>query len=55
MNTEEMLEDVETFFKKNPTPQADQAVKQAIELVKSNIYFLNKQNEDLEKYFSRTL
>ncbi|CAF0941231.1 unnamed protein product [Brachionus calyciflorus] len=51
-STDEKLLEVEKFFKENPVPQADQAIKQAIELARSNIYFLEKQDREFELFFS---
>ncbi|RNA29937.1 puromycin-sensitive aminopeptidase [Brachionus plicatilis] len=51
-SSESSLNDVKTFFLDNPCPQADQSIEQAIESIKSNIYFLSMQNKDLDTFFS---
>ena len=39
------------FFILNPTPQAEIAIQQAIEICSSNIYFLKNQAKKLSNYF----
>jgi hypothetical protein len=42
------------FFTDNPTPQADFAIKQAMETIKTNIAFLNNQLKQFEQFFSNS-
>ncbi len=46
-NTEEKLADVEEFFAAHPTPAADRAIKQAIEVIRLNVAWLSSNRDEL--------
>ena len=50
--TDEKLEDVERFFKENPTPAADRAINQALETIRLNIAWLRQNRSDLSSFFT---
>ena len=47
-----MKNDVEKFFKDNPTPSANRTILQSIEKINLNSIWLNKNREDLKKFLN---
>lgn len=52
--TQQDLDDVENFFRLNPTPQADQAINQAVEIVKSKMTWLKNQLSSIETFLNNS-
>ncbi len=50
-NTQEQLEDVESFFEAHPTPTADRAIKQSLEVIRLNVAWLERNRADLAEWF----
>ena len=49
-NTEEKLADVEEFFATHPTPAADRAIKQALEVIRLNVAWINHNRNELGEW-----
>ena len=49
-NTEEKLADVEEFFGAHPTPAADRAIKQALEVIRLNVAWLSRNRDELGEW-----
>jgi len=49
--TRDRYEDVESFFKAHPAPAADRTIKQSLELIRINIAWLERNADELEKWF----
>ena len=43
--------EVETFFQENPTPAAERSVRQALERIRLNATWLEKNREELAGFF----
>jgi hypothetical protein len=50
--TSQRLEEIKSFFAKNIATQAEFAINQGIEIIESNIYFLENQEAKLESFLS---
>lgn len=46
-------DDVKTFFNNNPTPSAARTVKQSIERINLNVAWLDRYDNDLQRWFSK--
>ena len=49
--TRERLEDVERFFRDNPTPSADMSIRQSLERVRLNVAWLERNARELAEWF----
>ena len=49
--SQERWEDVERFFKDHPTPAAERSIRQSLERIKLNIAWLERNRDDLAKWF----
>ena len=49
--TPERLEDVERFFRDNPTPSADMSIRQSLERVRLNVAWLERNGRELAEWF----
>ena len=49
--TRERLEDVERFFRDNPTPSADMSIRQSLERVRLNVAWLERNARALAEWF----
>jgi puromycin-sensitive aminopeptidase len=49
---EEELKDVSAFFKTHRFPGADRTMKQSLEMIKSNIAWLNRDREDIKQWLA---
>ena len=50
-NTEEKMADVERFFTDHPTPAAERTIRQALERMRLNINWLERNRHDLSAWF----
>lgn len=50
--SEEKANEVENFFKQNPTPQADRAIKQALESIRGKASWYNRDKDDVAGFFA---
>lgn len=48
--TEEKAVEVETFFKKNPTPSAERVVKQNCEAIRLNTKWLERDSQAIQEW-----
>ena len=48
--TQEKLDDVDGFFKEHPTPAADRTIRQALERIRLNIAWLDKNRDGLAEW-----
>ena len=51
--SEEKLEDVERFFAEHPAPAAERSIRQALERIRLNIAWLDRNRADLAAWFAR--
>ncbi len=52
-NTKQELQEVETFFQKNPTPEATRTLAQTLEQIRSNIAWLARDLKSIEQFLKR--
>ena len=50
--TPEMREDVERFFRDNPTPSADMSIRQSLERIRLNVAWLERNGSELAAWFA---
>ena len=50
--SEERAVEVENYFKEHPTPQAERAIQQTLESIRSKSAWLNRDKDDVNQYFS---
>ena len=50
--TKKELEDAESFFGANPVPGTERAVKKILEYVRSTISWLERDGDEIRKYFA---
>jgi uncharacterized protein YerC len=50
-NTEENMADVERFFTDHPTPAAERTIRQALERMRLNINWLERNRHDINAWF----
>ena len=46
-------DDVKAFFENNPTPSATRTIKQSIERINLNAAWLDRYDNDLQRWFSK--
>ena len=51
--TQERIDDIEWFFREHPTPAAERTIRQALERVRLNVHWLERNRDDLIGWFSR--
>ena len=51
--TQERIDDIERFFREHPTPAAERTIRQALERVRLNVHWLERNRDDLIGWFSR--
>ena len=51
--TQERIDDIERFFRDHPTPAAERTIRQALERVRLNVHWLERNRDDLIGWFSR--
>lgn len=49
--SEEKANEVEEFFKANPTPQAERTIQQTLESIRSKAEWYNRDRDDVAKFF----
>jgi puromycin-sensitive aminopeptidase len=47
------LADVETFFQEHPTPAAERTIRQALERIRLNATWVEKNRSELSTWFSK--
>ena len=52
-NTQESLDDVETFFTENPAPAADRTIRQSVERIRLSIKWLERNEAELAAWLGR--
>ena len=52
--TTQKAEEVELFFKENPTPQASRTIDQVLEKIKSNALWLEEDRKEIADWLSKT-
>jgi len=52
--TEEKAAEVEAFFQKHPTPQAERTIKQSLEEIRTSARWLARSRQDVSHFFQQT-
>ena len=51
-NSQEEMDDVESFFAEHPVPAAERTIRQALERVRLNIKWLEQNRQELDRWFA---